>query len=360
VLQGHTVELPQQPLRFGVQRLQILVLDAVLTVHLLHQQFAVAEDREPVSAQSGQALQSADQGGVFGDVVGGLTQAARFLQRRFAGARNDEGVRRRARVTASRAVNVDRPDLIAHMHLRSLGLAFLYNIRMQRVDNPKLLLLETSGHVGRVALARGSELLKERTLDETRRHARDLAPAIAALCAEQGWRPRELDAVVVGRGPGSYTGLRVGLMSAKALAYAAGCAVLAVESFAAIARQTPPPAAFVDVLADAQQQLVYVQRWVRSEKDWVAATLLAIRPIAEWLATLEPEVWVSGPGLNLCEAQLAARNPAVATEAREPIPRSLLELGLRRWREGAADDLWSLEPLYLRPSNAEENWAKRQ
>ena len=92
--------------------------------------------------------------------------------------------------------------------------------------------------------------------------------------------------------------------------------------------------------------------------NWVATASLAIRPVAEWLSTLKPEVWVSGPGLRLCEAQLTSRNPAVSPGAREPLPFSLLELGLQRWRDGAADDLWSLEPLYLRPSNAEENWAK--
>ena len=80
-------------------------------------------------------------------------------------------------------------------------------------------------------------------LDESRRHARDLAPAVRDLLAEQGWPARSLEAVIVSRGPGSYTGLRVGIMSAKTLAYATGCALLAVDTFAVIARQAPPEAA---------------------------------------------------------------------------------------------------------------------
>ena len=228
-----------------------------------------------------------------------------------------------------------------------------------RVDDPKLLLLDTSGKIGRVAVARGSHLEEERTLDEARRHARDLAPTIATLCAARGWRLRDLDAVIVGRGPGSYTGLRVGLMTAKTLAYAAGCTLLAIESFAAIARQTPPGASVVEVLCDAQQQRVYVQRWMREGADWTAASDLAIRTIEEWLISLAPGVWVSGPGAKLCEQRLAQRNPAAPIEAREPLPGSLLELGLLRWRAGEADDFWKLEPIYLRPSNAEENWERR-
>ncbi|MFL5339402.1 MAG: tRNA (adenosine(37)-N6)-threonylcarbamoyltransferase complex dimerization subunit type 1 TsaB [Gemmataceae bacterium] len=229
-----------------------------------------------------------------------------------------------------------------------------------RVDDPKLLLLDTSGRIGRVAVATGDRLGQVRTLDEARRHGRDLAPAIAALCAGQGWRVRDLDAVVVGCGPGSYTGLRVGLMSAKTVAYATGCTLLAIDSFAAIARQTPSPWSRVDVLSDAQQQQVYVQHWTRSGGDWIAATPLAIQPISEWLAALEPDVVVSGPGLRLCEGRLPARNPAAPPETRDPLPGSLLELGLRRWRAAEADNPWVLEPLYLRPSNAEENWDRRR
>jgi len=242
-----------------------------------------------------------------------------------------------------------------------LGFAVLYNIRMirDRVDDPRLLLLDTSGKSGRVAVACGSHLEEERTLDEARRHARDLTPTISALCAARGWRLRDLDAVIVGRGPGSYTGLRVGLMTAKTLAYAAGCTLLAIESFAAIARQTPAGASAVDVLCDAQQQRVYLQRWIRSGHEWSAASDLAIRTIEEWLISLAPGVWVSGPGAKLCEHRLAEGNPAAPVEAREPLPSSLLEIGLRRWRAGEADDFWKLEPIYLRPSNAEENWERR-
>ena len=61
----------------------------------------------------------------------------------------------------------------------------------------------------------------------------------SALLAKQAWRARELDGVIVSRGPGSYTGLRVGIISAKTLAYAVGCKLLAIDTFAAIARQAP-------------------------------------------------------------------------------------------------------------------------
>src|SRR5438034_42231 len=84
------------------------------------------------------------------------------------------------------------------------------------------------------------------------------------------------------RGPGSYTGLRVGLMSAKALAYATGCELRAVDTFAAIAHQSPAEAPSVWVIADALQGQVYRQRFTRSADGWSAADELRIEPAEDW------------------------------------------------------------------------------
>src|SRR3954468_9410329 len=98
----------------------------------------------------------------------------------------------------------------------------------------RCLLIETSARVGRVGVSRGGNLLAERGLDPTRRHAQRLAPAVDPLLRENGWHPRDVDAVIVSVGPGSYTGLRVGAMSAKAFAFATGCALIGVPTFEAI------------------------------------------------------------------------------------------------------------------------------
>ena len=98
-------------------------------------------------------------------------------------------------------------------------------------------------HQGRV--------VAEAQLGEERRRASDLALVVDRLLREAGWEPASLTAVVVGLGPGSYTGLRVGLASAKALAYAVGCRFFGVETFAAIAIRVPEGP--VSVIADALQ-----------------------------------------------------------------------------------------------------------
>jgi tRNA threonylcarbamoyladenosine biosynthesis protein TsaB len=221
-------------------------------------------------------------------------------------------------------------------------------------DAPRLLILETSGRVASVALAEGGRLLGTRRLDEARRHARDLAPAVAGLLADQGWRPSDLQAVLVSRGPGSYTGLRVGIISAKAFAYATGCALLAVDTFAAVALQAPPGCDRLDVLADAQQDRVYLQPFARASGGWRPLGDLTIVPVAEWLARRPPDAWASGPGLKKWEDRLPPEARRVEEAQRDPQPTSILHLGLARYRAGERDDVWCVEPLYLRPSSAEE------
>jgi tRNA threonylcarbamoyladenosine biosynthesis protein TsaB len=225
---------------------------------------------------------------------------------------------------------------------------------------PRFLILETSGRVGCLALAEGDAILAVRHLEESRRHARDLAPAVSEMLAAQRWRPADLSAVIVSRGPGSYTGLRVGLISAQMFAYATGCQVIAIDTFAAIAAQAPPSVRELAVLADAQQEKVYVQRFGRSrDEQWQAVSELTIESFADLLNRRSPEVCLTGPGLEKWSGKLPADLPVVERSLWYPTVHGLLALGLPRWRRGEASDLRSLEPLYARPSAAEEQWDKR-
>ena len=218
---------------------------------------------------------------------------------------------------------------------------------------PRFLILETSHHCGRVALAQGEAIVGERTLDESRRHAHDLAPAIRDLLQTQGWRARELDGVIVSRGPGSYTGLRVGLMSAKTLAYATGCALLAIDTFATIAACGVAEAVNLDVIADAQQGNIYVQRFGAHLEP------LAIVPFALWLeSALAWHVAVTGPGLEIFADRLPSELTILPRERWLPTSASLLKIGLARFLNQERDDPFGVEPLYLRASSAEEKWDK--
>jgi tRNA threonylcarbamoyladenosine biosynthesis protein TsaB len=222
----------------------------------------------------------------------------------------------------------------------------------------RLLFIETSGAAGRVGLARGGELLADVALDQQRRHARDLAPTVHRLLTEQGWRPGDLQAVFVSQGPGSYTGLRVGLMSAKTLCWAVGCALVPVPTLEIVALQARGLATHVEVIEDAQQDRVYRQRFRFSSGDMP-------EPLSD-LAVLEPDVWraswsdgvmVTGPGLQRWHERLPSQVRLAPAERWLPGLAAMLTLGLRRWERQQVSDPLTLEPLYLRPSSAEEKWA---
>jgi tRNA threonylcarbamoyladenosine biosynthesis protein TsaB len=217
------------------------------------------------------------------------------------------------------------------------------------------LILETSGRAGRVGLARDGRVVRSVQLDETRRHARDLAATIDGVMKSEGLGPKELFGVMVGVGPGSYTGLRVGVTSAKVLAYAVGCRFVAVPTFRAIVERVPAEYATADVIGDALQGHVYVQRFARTGPGWESVDELRIEPVAVW-ATGMPVV-VTGPGVAVHDADIPASTIRVPTGLRDPSVEAVFAAG-RGMNALNRDELFRFEPLYLRGSSAEEK-AKR-
>lgn len=215
------------------------------------------------------------------------------------------------------------------------------------------LVLETSGRAAKLGFGRGGAVVRAVQLDDARRHARDLASTVDGFLKIDGLTPRDLTGVVVSRGPGSYTGLRVGLISAKALAYALGCKLVAVDTFAAIAAQAPPEAENLWVIADALQGQVYAQRFARTDGAWVAVDELRIDQVEDWLNWAASGTWMSGPGVKVHDARIPADCPRVAEADREPRVESLFAVA-SRVPALSREELFALEPLYLRGSSAEE------
>lgn len=209
------------------------------------------------------------------------------------------------------------------------------------------LLLETSGRGGRVGVAVGGAVVQRADLDPARRHNRDLAPTATTLLNRAGVGFRDLHGVMVSVGPGSYTGLRVGIMSAKAVAYATGCRLVAVPTFPVIAEQLAEADDLL-VIADALQGQMYAQRFQRP-----AAGELGIRPAADVLPTLPDGSWVSGPGVETFAGLIPTGVHTAPPDVRVPGLDALLRVGLRL-APLSREEMFALEPLYLRGSSAEE------
>jgi tRNA threonylcarbamoyladenosine biosynthesis protein TsaB len=111
------------------------------------------------------------------------------------------------------------------------------------------------------------------------------------------------------------------------------------------------------VIADAQQGKLYVQSFAAAAGRWRPVGGLAVRRGDEWRAARDPAAWLAGPGVRAA-ALVPADARVVPPEFVEPRPDAVLALAKERLAAGG-DDVWAVEPLYLRPSSAEENWAKR-
>jgi tRNA threonylcarbamoyladenosine biosynthesis protein TsaB len=234
-----------------------------------------------------------------------------------------------------------------------------------------ILAFDTSGLYGSVALLDGPCLLAERILLTDRRSAQTLAPAIAELLASQHISAKQIRLVGTTIGPGSFTGLRVGITAAKAFAYAAGADVLGISTLESIAHGIqasqlgPDMTAEVHAILDAQRKELFLARFrstftIRDENKLIPLTRLtddAIISIEDWLASLKPGTIVAGAGLDRLHDRLPS-NVVVDPQARQPNAAIIGHLAYRDYQSGRRDDLWKLAPLYLRPSYAEEKAAK--
>ncbi|MBI2923347.1 MAG: tRNA (adenosine(37)-N6)-threonylcarbamoyltransferase complex dimerization subunit type 1 TsaB [Planctomycetes bacterium] len=211
--------------------------------------------------------------------------------------------------------------------------------------------IESSGPRGGVALADGEDLLEEIAFEEGMVHGRELMPALDRMLRKAGIGPRDLELVAVDVGPGSYTGVRVGVAAAKMLAYAIGCPAAPIVSTDVLAENAEDVEDDLCPIIDARWEQVYAALYRR---DWVWLRTegpAAWRP-EELAARLPPETTVFGSGLDRYGAVFRRWRKGDAGLA---VPRAsvVARLGWQALQAGATVPCMSLAPLYLRPTEAE-------
>jgi len=228
---------------------------------------------------------------------------------------------------------------------------------------PWILALETATNLGGVALMRG-ELLRGRIVANMQgAHSRRLLRDARALLTDEGIDFDALSAVAVDRGPGSFTGLRVGMATAKGLCLAASVPLVGVSSLEALAHGVCGWVGLVAATLDARKGEVYgslLRAHGDGSRESVVGDCLA-RP-ESWAARVtkhasdEPVLWL-GVGARLYAEVLLGASPAGSRLAHPawdaPDPAWVAILGQRRLAQHGADPLDALEPDYLRASDAE-------
>ncbi|MGH7277647.1 MAG: tRNA (adenosine(37)-N6)-threonylcarbamoyltransferase complex dimerization subunit type 1 TsaB [Candidatus Rokuibacteriota bacterium] len=214
----------------------------------------------------------------------------------------------------------------------------------------RVLAVETSTLAGGAALLDEDRLVAEYVTDVRVTHSERLLAAIDRLLADADWTPRDLDGLAVAVGPGSFTGLRIGLSTVKGFALALGVPVAAVPTLDALAAALPFAALPVCPVLDARKDEVYASlyRWTAGgmRREW---EYLALAP-DELAARLGEPVIVLGDGAVRVRSVYAEPAPP---HRRRSSPGSVAVLGAERLRAGEVVAAADLVPLYLRPSEAE-------
>ena len=221
--------------------------------------------------------------------------------------------------------------------------------------------IETSGHQTEVALRNADGVFTQRTLSQTgQKHAQALLPEIRELFAECERAPTDCDLVAVSIGPGSFTGLRIGVVFAKTFAYATGCQVVAVPTFAAIAANTPDDISNIHIVADAQRGDLYHAIFERSASGWDQQNTIETLKADDLAARIPPGDCLSGPGLTRYSTLFHQQATLLPEACWHPHAGTVAELGAILAANEEPTDFWSLEPYYIRKSTAEEKWEAKQ
>jgi tRNA threonylcarbamoyladenosine biosynthesis protein TsaB len=219
-----------------------------------------------------------------------------------------------------------------------------------------LLAIDTSTSAVTVALHDGTSVLAESSTIDARRHGEHLAPGIVTVLQDAGRTAAEVTAVVGGLGPGPFTGLRVGLVTARTFAFARGIPVLGVCSLDALAHQAWREGAVANgplvVATDARRKEVYWSRYRVTDAGCVRTTEPQVSTPADVAEQLEGAP-VVGRGALLYPELLPARVGPLDVSAGH-----LADLAVRLLAAGA--DLSDVEPLYLRRPDAVPTAQRRQ
>lgn len=224
--------------------------------------------------------------------------------------------------------------------------------------------IETATMTGSVAVLDGTRVLIEQTIYTRVTHTERLLDAIDSVLRVIALPLEQLDGVAVGLGPGSFTGLRIGVTTAKSLAYSLHKPLVGIPTLDALAAQYLFTPTLVCPLLDARKREVYAAFYRNSGAQVERLSDYAVITPHNLFHDVTEAVIVLGEGIipyrHQLETLLGAR--VHFADMAHSVPRSSLiaQLGHDRLMRGDADNTLTLTPLYVRQSDAEIHWERRQ
>lgn len=216
----------------------------------------------------------------------------------------------------------------------------------------RLILIETSTSLCSVAIVENGEIVSERLSETPRAHASMTAPFVDEALKERGLRVSDCDAVAVSKGPGSYTGLRVGVSTAKGLCFGAGIPLISVGTLDTLVWQAmdeglvPVGCEFIIPMVDARRMEVYTGVFTPDGRQVspTVASVVTEDSFHEYLS--EGPVLFIGDGAGKCSGII--RNPNATFVQVCPKASGMRRPATAALREGRFEDVAYFEPFYLK------------
>jgi len=226
----------------------------------------------------------------------------------------------------------------------------------------KVVGIETSGSIGGVAVCDGNTVVGRQTFGKASSHGKEIVSTLEAVFNEIKWKPEDIDLIAVSTGPGSYTGLRIGVACAKTLAYGLGKPVIDVPTLDVLAENIKDDVKHICPVIDAKRKMVYACVYDRSNNRNKRITdFLIIKP--DKLIDILPEsTLIFGDGVAPYKEIFAQGNITIEEDEKPGIAEAVnvARLGLERYEQSERCEINALVPLYLRKSEAEEKLQERR
>ena len=223
------------------------------------------------------------------------------------------------------------------------------------------LALDTATRVCTVGLVQDGHVLAEYDISVGLTHSEGLMPQLDQMFARTGIKKENIDRIAVSIGPGSFTGLRIGLAAAEAMAYAWQCGICGVNTLEAMAYNIPVEGVVLAPVLDAQKGNFYTAFY-----EWTGGELREVRPVemADRETLLQQLQHCGTPVLLMgeCEKLMKKELPdgiSVAPDQVRLPKASSVALAAEGAEPLTGEDVFALRPYYIRKSEAEELWEKR-
>ena len=224
---------------------------------------------------------------------------------------------------------------------------------------PFNLAIETSGRTGAITLGKDDLTLDSATLPHKRRHNVELVPTIDELCKKHRIKPESIGQVYVSLGPGSFTGLRVGITTAKMLALTLGVEVFGIPTLEVLAENAPRQVDRVAVCLNLKRDTVHCAVYEKAGADWQEVVSPELRTMPDLLSKCSRPVHLIGDPLPQVPGEQSDDVTVLPAEYAVGRSEAVWKLGRQAANTRDPDDPMKLVPLYIREPEAVELWNQR-